>query len=156
MNELTFDEYRIKELLIKTIEEAFRNDETREPDYWYEFFGGCDLQHYESLDESDYKFPCFNIELYPEPERAHSTEVEQFTRVDFYLQHFNIRIGENSKEKIGTAINHLIKQTLQKNFKVTISMNESMPNLADNSVYRRIIRGSFGYDNLNKIFYKGA
>lgn len=156
MNELTFDEYAIKELLVNAIEQAFRENETRGSDYWYELFGGNDIRHYESLDEGEYKFPCFNIELFPTPEQAHSTEVEQFTKVDFYLQHFNVRVGENSKEKIGTAINYLIKQTLQKRFKVTISMNESIPNFADNSVYRRIIRGSFGYDNLNKTFYKGV
>lgn len=158
MNDLTFNELEVKDLFVNTLLDAFKNDTTHEPDYWYNLFGERDMQYYESLDDSDFQFPCFHIDFYPVTDTAfvHSTQVEQFTYVPFYLQHFNVRVGDISKERIGMDINYLIKQTLQKNFKVIISTNETIPNLNDKQVYRRIIRGCFGYDNKNKVFYQGV
>lgn len=157
MNELTFNELKVKQIFVDTLLKAFKNDTTNGKDYWYNLFGGRDMQYYESLDESDYQFPCFTLDFYPriDIQKIHSTEIEQFTYVSFYLQTFNVRAGEDSKERIGTQINYFIKQTLQKEFKVVITENQQIPNLYDKQVYRRIIRGSFGYDNKNDIIYQG-
>lgn len=161
MNELTFNESEIKELIKDTIIETFITDDKTEEadkkDYWYKLFGNREFDYYESLDESEPNFPCFVLEFLPTPDErfVHSTQVEQCTIVNFTLQHFNTRVGEKSKEQIGTEINYRIKQILQKTFKVKITTNEQVINLNDTQVYRRIIRGSFGYDNKNKVFYRG-
>lgn len=157
MNELTFNEYKIKQIIVETLLNAFKNDTTNGENYWYNLFGGRDMQYYESLDKSDFQFPCFSLELYPRTDTRyiHSTEIEQFSYVSFYLQVFNVRVDEDSKENIGMQINYLIKKTLQKEFKVVITENQSIPNLYDTQVYRRIIRGSFGFDNKNNVFYQG-
>lgn len=156
-NEITFKETEVKQYFIETILQSFKDDKAHEKDYWYNLFGEREMEYCESLDESEINYPCFTIELYPLPDTKyiHSFEVEQYSLVNFTIQVFNKRVGTNSKEYIGEQINYRIKQALQSNFKVTITMNEAMPNLYDTQVYRRYMRGSFGYDNQNKIFYKG-
>lgn len=157
MNELTFNENLIKEKISDTIIKGFEQDNADKNDYWYNLFGNKDIDYYESLDESEPSFPCFVIDLLPEPDTRfiHSTQVEECTLVNFSLQHFNTKFGDKSKEKIGSEINYRIKQILQQNFKLTITMNEQVVNLNDTQVYRRVIRGYFGYDNNKNIFYKG-
>ena len=158
MDSLTFNEIEMKDLFVETLLNAFKNDPDHEEDYWYNLFGQREMQYYDSLDDSSFEFPCFHIDFYPRVDvsKIHSTEIEQYSYVSFYLQTFNQRVGEDSKERIGTLINYKIKQTLQKEFHVIISENQVIPNLYDKQVYRRIIRGSFGFDNKNKIFYQGV
>lgn len=157
-NETTFNENKVKQYLIDTILQSFKDDKKHEKDYWYNLFGEREMQYCDSLDESEINYPCFTLDLYPTPDTRyiHSFEVEQYSTVNFTIQVFNKRVGTNSKEYIGAEINYHIKQVLQKECKLTITMNESIANLYDPQVYRRYIRGTFGFDNQNEIFYKGV
>ena len=154
-NTYSFDELEMTNLFKGIISDSFRKDETKEEDYWYNLFGYRDAKIYESYQIDEPQFPCFvvTMEAIPYKRNSHSSEIEQFSLVTVYIEHYNQSINNLGKDTLGIMINHRLKTVLQSTFGAEIVLNKPLESF-DNSVYRRRIEARFVYDNKNKVFYR--
>lgn len=157
-NAVTFDELSMLNQFKTVILNAFEQDDTHTEKYWYNLFGKKKPRVYYSITEAreSTAFPCFVVRMTPLPNvgTIHSSEVEQYTRVDIAIEQYNQQVGNIGKEELGIMINHRLKSVLQSTFKVRITQNNELMNI-NSTIYRRIIRCSIVYDNINEIIYQG-
>ena len=154
-NTYSFDELEMINIFKSVVSDAFKNDETKEKDFWYNLFGHRDFKMYESYQIDKPQFPCFvvTMEAIPYRRNGHSTQVEQFSLVTAYIEHYNQATNDLGKDTVGIMINHRLKTVLQSTFGLDIVFNKPLESF-DNSVYRRRIEATFVYDNKNKVFYR--
>lgn len=162
MDNLFFDEIKMKETFEKAIAEFYKNDIRHEEDFWFKLFGNRDLKFYSSLEEANTNkekphFPCVlvNIESSPNTQWSNSTQIEKISSVSFDIEFYTTDVGNIDKSKLSYYLSTIILLALRNiSGNITVTRNAPIPNI-DRNVCRRIIRGSFNYDNNTNTFYKG-
>lgn len=162
MDNLYFDELEMEEKIEKAILDYYKNDSRHEKNYWFNIFGKKQLKFYSSLTEINTqeelpKFPCavITIESQPDTTWSNSTQIEQVSIVNFSIEFFTVQVGNTDKKILGNNLSNIITLALRNlSGNIKITKNAPLINI-DNSIYRRIIRGAFKYNNKTKTFYKG-
>lgn len=159
MDELYFDELKIKEQIETSILNQYNTDKL----HWHKMFGNRDLKFYSSLsaansqDESP-QFPCAVLSISSEPDTtwANSSQIEEVSTVNFTIDIFTVKVNNVDKETLGSYLTNIVIKGLRNlSGNIVTTRNAPLINF-DNSVYRRIIRGVFKYDNKTNTFYKGG
>ena len=162
MDELFFDEIEMKEKMQNAILDFYKNDKRFEKNHWFKMFGNRYLKFYSSLTEANSQdempqFPCSVLTIMSEPDMAwaNSTQIEEISRVNFSIEIYTVKVGNTDKELLGSYLSNVVTLGLR-NLSGNIAITKNTPLINfDNSVYRRIIRGVFKYNNKTKTFYKG-
>lgn len=157
MNEYSFNELEMLNDFKRSIRQAFRTDESKPNDYWYNLFGKRDVKIYDSIQVDEPRFPCFVVRFrsYPNFSTRTSEETEQFSQVYVTIEHYNQKVGELGKEELGLLINYRLKTYLQKVYNILITNNQQVGS-PNESIYRRRIDAELVFDNKNKIIYQGG
>ena len=162
MDNLYFDELEMEEKFEKAILDFYKNDSRHEKNYWYKTFGNRNLKFYSSQTEANSEdkapqFPCAIITLQSEPNTtwSNSTQIEQISRVNFTIELYTKKVGNIQNKKLCSYLSEIVTLGLrQLSGNISISKNAPIPNF-DTSIYRRIVRGVFNYNNETRTIYKG-
>lgn len=157
MNDYSFNELEMLKEIKKTIKQAFRTDESKPNDYWYNLFGKRDIKAYDSVQVDEPQFPCFVVKFrsFPNFSTRTSQETEQFSQVYVTIEHYNQKVDNLGKEELGLLINHRLKTVLQKTYNILITNNQQVGS-PNESIYRRRIDAELVFDNKHKIIYQGG
>lgn len=145
-----FDEQDFINSLTEVVKKAFSGTE------WRSYFGGKNMKIVEDNFGEVTSFPVMYIGV-SDCTEANGTytnsKEEQYTDVEFEIEHYNQEVGKKTKREVGLAINKHLVETLKKYMNPHITTNSQISS-QDESIYRRRIEGYVIYDNKNKIFYR--
>lgn len=162
MDNLYFDEITMKETLQNAILNRFKNDTRHEKKHWYKMFGNRNLKFYSSQTQANSQkekpqFPCaiVNIESEPDTFWSNSTQIEEVSIVNISIEIYTVETNNIDKELLGSYLSNIVLMGLRDvSGNIIVTKNAPLINL-DNSVYRRLIRGVFKYNNKTQTIYKG-
>lgn len=155
-NSVYFNQIDFKKKIETAIKNGFENDENRPEKFWYLAFGKRKLKVLNSFIKDAPSFPAYYLTLnaVPSTRYAHSTQINQYSRVLMEIHLKNVSVGDCDKETLGYEISNRIIQILQEDFGLVLTNITNFQDY-DDKINTTILRFVFVYDNINNIIYKG-
>lgn len=162
MNELYFDEIKMQESLQNAILDFYKTDSRHEKDYWYKLFGNRNLKFYSSQTEANSQgqkpqFPCIILSIDSEPDTTwiNSSQIEEVSRVNLTIELYTMQVNNIDKILLCKYLSEIVILGIRNlSSNIVLTRSTPIPNI-DNNICRRIIRGTFKYDNKTNTFSQG-